>query len=163
MEDNRQAIFHDVNGQSWEINITVGVIKQIRLKLGINLAEALDFDLNGKPKTQVMETIAADPVLLVDVIYVICEEQANARNVTSEQFGQMFQTGEMIEEATNALLQGILKFLPPSKRLAMEKILQIANRNMEKVKTEAEKALQDPQVEAEIDRIWKEQFTNMQE
>lgn len=162
MED-RKHCFTDWKGQEWEVSITVGVIKKVRQKLSIDLADAFDFDTAGRAKTDVLKKIAEDPVLLIDVLFCICEEQANARNISDTAFGELFSTGEMIEGATNALLHGLLRFLPPAKRLAMEKILQIANRNMEKMQEESRKALEDPQVQAEIDKVWNEQFLNTPE
>ena len=162
MED-RKHCFTDLENREWEVSITVGVIRKVRQKLSIDLADAFDFDTAGRAKTDVLKKIAEDPVLLIDVLYCICEEQANARNVSDTAFGELFSTGEMIEGATNALLQGLLRFLPPAKRLAMEKILQIANRNMEKMQEESRKALEDPQVQADIGKVWNEQFLNTPE
>ena len=162
MED-RKHCFTDLEKREWEVSITVGVIRKVRQKLSIDLADAFDFDTADSAKTDALKKIAEDPVLLIDVLYCICEEQANARNVSDTAFGELFSTGEMIEDACNALLQGLLRFLRPAKRLAMEKILQIVNRNMEKMQEESRKALEDPQVQAEIDKAWNEQFLNMPE
>lgn len=162
MEDKKHC-FTDWKGQEWEISITVGTIRKVRTKLSIDLANAFEFDASGKATNDVLMQIAEDPVLLIDVLYCICEEQAKARNISDVAFGELFSTGEMIEDATNALLQGLLRFLPPSKRLAMEKILQIANRNMTKMQEESRKALENPEVQEEISRIWNEQFLSMPE
>lgn len=160
--ETRKNCFVDLSGREWEVVITVGIIRKVRQVLSIDLADAFDFDTAGKPKTDVLKNIAEDPVLLIDVLYCICEEQAKARSVSDVAFGELFSTGELIEAATNALLQGLLQFLPPAKRLAMEKILQIANRNMQRMQEETRKALENPQVQAEIDKAWSEQFMNMQ-
>lgn len=162
MED-RKHCFTDLENREWEVSITVGIIKKIRQKLSIDLADALNFDTAGHAKTDVLKKIGEDSVLLIDVLYCICEEQAKARNVSDTAFGDLFSTGELIENAENALLYGLLRFLPPAKRLAMGKILQIANRNMEKMQEEISMALEDPQVQAEIDKAWSEQFLNTPE
>ena len=161
MED-RKHCFTDSEGREWEVAITVGIIKKVRQKYSLDLADAFDFDLKGQAKNDVLQKISDDPVLMIDVLYCICEEQAKARNITEIAFGELFSTGEMMENAVNALLQGLLRFLPPQRRLVMEKILQIANRNMEKMQEESRKALENQQVQEEIDKAWNEQYMNMQ-
>lgn len=144
----------------WNVAISVLTLKQVKNILGVNLSDVIDIDTKGRPKADLLGRIAGDPVLLIDILYVICKSQADERNMTSEQFGEMFTTGEMIEAATDAFMNGILNFLPPTKRLVMQKILSIASRNTEKIRQEAEKILNDPKTDAELDKIWNEQFTN---
>lgn len=162
MED-RKHCFTDLENREWEVSITVGVIRKVRQKLSIDLADAFEIDSKGQLKTKVLGQIAADPVLLIDVLYCICEEQANARNVSDTAFGELFSTGEMIEDACNAFMYGLMRFLPPAKRLVMERVLQIANRNLKEVQDKAKAALEDPQMQEEISKIWKEQFLNTPE
>ena len=154
--------FADANGREWECAITVGVIRKVRQKLSLNLANAFDHDAK-KGEAGCLERLSEDPVLLVDTLYCICEEQANSRGVSDVQFGELFCTGEIIEAATLALLNGLLRFLPPTKRLVMDKILQIANRSMEQLVEEGRKELEKPEVQAEIAEVWRRQFANTRE
>ncbi len=154
---------NEATPRKWNVAISVSTIRQVRNECGINLADVIDIDEKGRPKADLLAKISADPVLLIDTLFVICRSQAEARNMTSEDFGNMFNTGEMIENATDAFLKGILNFLPPAKRLVMQKILSVTSRNMDRIKTETEKILNDPETDRELDTIWKEQFMNMQE
>ena len=105
--------FEDKNGTVWELEVTVGVVKRVRAVLEIDLAR-LDETL--------YERLSEDPVLLVDLLWVICEKQARERNITDEQFGESL-TGDAIEAATTALLEAVADFFPGPKRSLFQKVI----------------------------------------
>ncbi len=105
--------FKDKGGVVWELEVTVGVVKRVRAVLKIDLAK---FD-----ETLYLR-LSEDPVLLVDLLWVICEKQAQGRKVTDEQFGEGL-AGDAIEEATTALLEAIADFFPGPKRSLFQKVI----------------------------------------
>lgn len=104
-------IFKDKNGQDWQIVLNVHQMKRIRAALGIDLVNVITLDKEGVVKVDMIDRIANDPCLLVDILWVLVEEQAKAINVTDEQFGAAL-AGESIENATKAFLDELVDFSP---------------------------------------------------
>jgi hypothetical protein len=72
-------------------------------------------------------------VLLVDVLYAVCKEEADSRNVSDEEFGRSM-AGDAIEFATAALLDEIIDFFPEAKRKVFRRILDATRRFETKTK-----------------------------
>lgn len=106
--------FKDNADRTWTVHVNVDAIKRVRSLLGIDLMEAVE----GK----LIERLISDPVLLCDVIYCVCKEEADARHVTDEQFGRAM-AGDAIELATSALLEELVDFFPQGKRQLLKKAL----------------------------------------
>ena len=105
--------FEDKSGAKWELEVTVGVVKRVRAVLNIDLAK-LDETL--------YERLADDPVLLVDLLWVLCEKQAQGRQISDEQFGEGL-AGDSIEAATTALLEAVADFFPGPRRSLFQKVI----------------------------------------
>jgi len=111
------AKFLDNRDRQWTITIDVDAIRRVRADPGVDLMGVLDGPLLTK--------IGSDPVLLVDVLYTLCAEQAEAAKVTPRQFGQGL-TGDAIEAAATALLEGLADFFPSRRRAILRQVLQRA-------------------------------------
>ena len=61
-----------------------------------------------------LEKLINDPILLCDVIYCVCMEEADSRGVSDEDFGRAM-AGDAIELATTALLEELVDFFPLGK------------------------------------------------
>ena len=128
--------FRDRHGAEWLIDIEVSAIKRVRRLAGVDLLEVLDGRL--------IDRLMVDDVLLVDIVYALCRPQAEQRGVSDEDFGRAM-SGDAIEQATRALLEGLVAFCrSPRKR-------QILGRAIEKVEAAMEAALDEAQ--REIERI----------
>ena len=106
--------FTDNTGKTWSIAINLGAVKRVRASLDVNLLEAVE----GK----LIERLVSDPILLCDVIFVLCQQEAEARGITDEQFGQAM-AGDAIDAATSALLEELVDFFPSGKRQVLTKAL----------------------------------------
>ena len=104
--------FQDDAGHTWTVQIAAGDIKRIRSLLGVNLLDVLD---DG---CKLLAELHDDPVLLVDVIYCLCQPEADARNVTDEEFGRAM-SGDALLHALNALLESLGDFFPSARQRAM--------------------------------------------
>ena len=87
-------------------------------------------------KFELLEKISEDPILLVDLLFVLCEKQVKERNMSTEDFANVF-SGEVIENAVNALLYEIIDFFPETKKAVLKKILDTGK----KMQGEAEKLI----------------------
>jgi len=63
---------------------------------------------------------------LVNVLYVLCEEQCKERNITDEQFGRMLMSS-LFGSAYKALMEEIENFIPdPAQKTAFQNLLYLA-------------------------------------
>jgi hypothetical protein len=143
--------FKDNQNRNWTIVVNVAAVKRVRSLLEINLLDVVKLDEKNRPNVNLLEQLASDPVLLCDVIYCICKPEADAQNISDEDFG-MAMGGDAIEHATTALLEELVDFFPEAKRLVLRKLMNAG----EKVKHQMEKALKleldNPQLDKELEK-----------
>ena len=117
--------FKDNAGRSWSLALSVWTVKKVRDLLGVDLLDLGDESApasSGK-KPGLLLRLIADPVLLVDVLYVVCRDQADAASVTDEQFGRAMG-GDAIDAATKAFLEELADFTPsPRDRARAKKVI----------------------------------------
>ncbi len=142
--------FNDNTGRSWTLSVTVGTIKRVRALCGVDLANIITLEAGKQPKVDLLERLASDPVLLVDVLYAVCKPEADAKNITDEEFGRAM-AGDAIEFATAALLDEVIDFFPEAKRQVFRKILDATRRFEIKSKQALTELLTDPELDTKID------------
>jgi hypothetical protein len=112
--------FQDTQGRTWTVTINVDAIRRVRALLDINLLEAIE----GK----LLERLITDPVLLCDILFALVQPEAQARNVSDEDFGRALG-GDVLDHATTALLEELVDFFPSGKRTlfrrALDKLKQL--------------------------------------
>ena len=97
----------DSVGRAWEVTVNVGAVRRVRDLLGVDLMDVAGGDL--------LDRLADDPVLLVDVLYVLVKPQADAKGVSDEDFGRAM-VGGVLDEAASALMKELLDFFPSAQR-----------------------------------------------
>ena len=128
-------VFKDKKDFSWEIEVNISALKRVKSHLDLNLLDIF----KQNPETQkfeLLEKISEDPILLVDLLFVLCEKQVKERNMNAEDFANVF-SGEVIENAVNSLLYEIIDFFPETKKAVLKKILDTGK----KMQGEAEKLI----------------------
>jgi hypothetical protein len=100
------STFTDKDGKDWSLELTVGIVKRIRNRHQLDIV-ALD--------KGALEQLATDPMLLADVLFVICEEEVKSREMSAEEFA-LALGGNAIDDATNALVEAIIDFFPRRRR-----------------------------------------------
>lgn len=109
--------FVDNAQRTWTLIVNVTSIKRVRDLLTVDLLEVLE----GK----LIDRLIRDPVLLCDVIYALCKSEAEAAQVSDEDFGRAM-AGDAIEHATKALLEELVNFSPnPKDRANLTKLLTV--------------------------------------
>ena len=135
--------FVDNAGRSWAVDINVNTLKRVKSLAGVDLLEVLDGTLVDK--------FIRDPVLLCDVIYVVCKPEADLRGVNDEEFGRSM-AGDAIEHATEALLDDVVNFFPnPRDRAALGQILAATRVAMDKARDLVETRIESGELEKAID------------
>lgn len=99
------AAFKDKTGRTWAMELNAPLIRKIQQTLGVNLV-----DLKADPIGQ----IETDPLLFVDILWMIVE--ADAGDVTDEEFGRALAGESVIDAAGEALAEAIVNFSPSGKR-----------------------------------------------
>lgn len=106
------ASFFDSEGERWSIDLSFGLIARVRKLLGVALADLTAEDRKVNQAATDIARVAGDPALFVDLLYVLCEEQATAAGVTDQQFGQRVNLHAYTESAA-ALQEAIMVFTLP--------------------------------------------------
>ena len=131
----------DINNFQWEIKVNINTLKRIKALCDIDLMELISVnEKTGEMNTALLERLSNDPVLLVDLLYATCKPQADEKNMTDEQFAEVW-AGDQIEFAVNALMEEIINFFPEAKRKLWQKINQASKITAQKEKDELLKEL----------------------
>lgn len=133
--------FTDSTGRSWTVAVNVESIKRVKGLLNVNLLDAIQ----GK----LLEQLVDDPVLLCDVIYVLCKPQADAEKISDEDFGRAM-AGDAIESATTALLEDLADFFPKGRRELLQKALVKLRQFEAKVLEAAGERLDSPELDRRL-------------
>jgi hypothetical protein len=110
--------FQDNAGRTWTIALNVWTLKRVRDLLAVDLLDLAGDETN--PGSGLLHRFIADPILLVDVLYVACKDQADPLGVTDEQFGRAM-AGDAIDAATRAFLEELADFTPSPRDRARAK------------------------------------------
>lgn len=142
--------FTDNQNRQWPVEVNVTAVKRLRDRLGVDL---LDLGGDGDaPEHRLLIRLIADPVLLVDVLFVVCEDAAIERGVGDEDFGRAM-AGDAIDAATRALLEEIADFTPsPRERARATKVIQTTWRAIE-VADDVLDAKVDSAIEAGLQKV----------
>jgi len=110
--------FQDNQGRPWEVELNVHALKRVSGTLDVDLLTVMD---GGEDS--LLERLVVDPVLLCDVIYVLCRPQADKEKISDEDFGRAM-AGDAIDAATTAFLEELVNFFPKARRAVLRKALQ---------------------------------------
>lgn len=131
--------FKDNQGRSWTVDVSVSTVKRVK--------SLLDVDLLSIASGKLIDQLVADPILIVDVLYVVIKPEADKLGITDENFGSSMG-GDCIEQATTALLEALIGFFPSAQdRANLKRVLDAINKAMDKARTLATERL------ANIDQI----------
>jgi hypothetical protein len=109
---SEKAQFTDLSGHVWTIRLDAPLVRHIAEVTGIKLT-----DLKSDPFLQ----LSTDPILLVDVLWLLVEDQAKASGVSDVEFGRAL--GDKIDEATEAMQEAIVGFSHSSRRSLLRSLL----------------------------------------
>lgn len=128
--------FTDSAGRAWDVVINVAAVKRVRGLLGV--------DLNGliTDGARPLAALLDDPCKLVDVLYVLCREQAEAAGVTDEQFGAAMG-GDSLAHAADAFLEELIDFFrDPRARASLRRLIAAGKQAASLAMDEAERVIQ---------------------
>lgn len=132
--------FTDTEGRAWEVRVTTWTVERCRNLLDVDLCDV----------ASLAPRLMDDPVLLAKVIYVACKPQADAAGVTDEQFTNALY-GDVIDDATNAMIEAIIDFFQKSRRDLMRQAWQKCREKQEKGEKMVAELLNSPVVDEMIE------------
>jgi len=141
--------FTDTKERVWEVELNVRQMKRVRDVLGIDLVNVIQAGKDGAVATDTLDRVANDPILLVDILWVLCEGQAKAAGVTDDDFGSSL-AGDSISDATRAFLDELVDFFPGARRLFLKKAVDLARKYETENAEMLEKALNSPEFEERL-------------
>ena len=136
--------FTDNTGRAWTVVVNVDAIKRVRDLAGVNLLEVVE----GK----LIDKLVGDPVLLCDVVYALCKEQADAKSVSDREFG-VAMSGDAIDSATGAVLEELVDFFPQGRRRLLSKALAKLRKLEHATLEAAEARLDSPELEKRLAEV----------
>ncbi|MGE4529659.1 MAG: hypothetical protein AB7D00_14940 [Rhodospirillaceae bacterium] len=136
--------FVDNAGRTWTVAVTVDALKRVRSLCGVDLMGVVG---DGA----LLDRLVADPVLLCDVVFAACKDQADAKGVSDADFGRAM-AGDAIEQATTALLEALADFFPSRKRAVLQRVIEKMRQVDSRLTALAEARLADPALDEEIER-----------
>ncbi len=114
--------FTDNAGRVWTLTLDVTAVKRVKGRLDVNLYELVDDGFKGLAK------LLDDPSALVDILYVLCEEQAGKLGLDDLAFGQGMR-GEAIWNAGKAFHAEYADFFhDPRVKAGLLKAIEAADR-----------------------------------
>jgi len=131
----------DNTGRAWSLAINVDAVKRVKALVNVDLLEAVE----GK----LIERLVGDPVLLCDIVFVLCKPQADQLGVSDEDFGRSM-AGDAIEQATAAMLEELVDFFPSRRRALLTKAVGKFKTLQETVLTAAEARLDSGLIEKRL-------------
>ena len=141
--------FTDTKERVWEVELNVRQMKRVRDVLGIDLVNVIQAGKDGAVATDTIDRVANDPILLVDILWVLCEGQAKPAGVTDDDFGSSL-AGDSIEEATRAFLDELVDFFPGARRLYLRKAVDLARKYERESAEVLKKVLESPEFEERL-------------
>jgi hypothetical protein len=136
-------VFKDTEGRAYSIEVNVLAIKKVRAHCNINLLDVLDVEQGSEG---LLARLADDPVLLAEILYAICVPDQEKTGESENAF-MAAMAGEVVEQATMALLEEIADFFPKAKGALLRKVLEMARGQERKAVEAIEQMLQSGELE----------------
>jgi hypothetical protein len=136
--------FIDNAGRTWTVAINVAAIKRVRGLLDVDLYRLVDDGF------QPLSKLVSDPVQLADVLYCLCKDEADAKEISDEDFGRAL-AGDAITLAADAFVEELIDFFPDARaRASLKKVIDAGKQMRETLLDHAETVLAtiDPTAEA---------------
>jgi hypothetical protein len=112
--------FKDQSDREWMLQVNYSAKQRVQLIANVDL-----FDLS------IFERLGKDPGKLIEILYAICQEQAEKIGLKREQFYDAI-IGDCLETAADALIEEIIAFFPKRRREVFQKLVATAGKVQDK-------------------------------
>jgi len=132
--------FNDRNGDTWHPDINATTAKQLRRELDLDPA-----DLLTKQNTTLVR-LSESFELVVGALYILCRKEADGREVSDEQFGELIGVDQIVD-AQSALIETLAAFGGPARGPAILAQWRNVQRLIEKGSEKVVELFDDPATE----------------
>lgn len=108
--------FKDSSNRPWALSVNISSVKRVRSMLGVDL---LAINVGEPPLVMQLDT---DPVLLVDVLYVLLKPDLDSAGISDEQFGAALG-GDAFDAAREAFWSELTDFFRGLRRAEMVSLI----------------------------------------
>lgn len=142
--------FTDALSRDWTLKLTIGIAKQLKDKLPIDLLQV----------DRSIPELYVNPVYLAEVLWYLVEDEATKKGISQEQFFEGL-LGDALDAGREALLQAIKDFFPSRQRKTMDLMLGAVEKAMSKMDEMAK--VVETKIDEELDKIAGQSFSELQE
>lgn len=143
--------FTDSKNRKWIVNVDFAAIKRVQALCNLDLTSIISVTANGKPNVDVLSRLGEDVLLAGSVLYAICKPECDTAGISEDDF-YLGLNGDVLETATETMLNEIVDFFPEAKRLALRKIMANAQRINNRARKELMQILDSPEFEKLLDQ-----------
>ena len=128
----------------FELSIDFLALKKIRAAIVLPSGEPLDLlnivkiKSDGTLDSSLLDILAGNPLLLVELLYVLFRKQLDEKSITEEDFYRMI-SGEDIETAVDLMMEELIDFFPTAKSRVLRRFWDA----VKTIELEARKKLQE--------------------
>lgn len=106
--------FRASDGREWAVQIDGDAIVRVKDACGILLTDLIS--------GAVAQQLAEDPIKVMAVLFAVCRIEADERKIDEVGFRRLL-SGDALEAATDALIDGVIDFFPKSRREMARKLM----------------------------------------
>ena len=106
------ATFTDKNNQEWRVELDAPLVEEVKAKHQVELT-----NLENDPLIKLRN----DPMILVAVIYVLCQEQIEASNLSPNEFAKRLPSPP--DPMLEAVAEAIVNFFPSGRHSHVREVL----------------------------------------
>jgi len=140
--------FRDTKDEIWQYELDISDVRRVYRLLGI--------DLIAMPVDELLAKLAS-PCFVIDVLYCLCDPQAEARGISDEEFGRRLAID--LDPVVTDLVEAHADFFQTLGKDQKAKLIRSA---IGKAKTLMEKAkAAGPAIEQAIDQMLESHWTNL--
>ena len=137
----RQNSFIDSLNRPW--NLVIDYESILRLRSGSLAIDLLDVTSEGN---SLLQRLASDDILLVATIYALLEPEIKTRGLSETEFAAGL-TGNGLENALDALIEGIANFSRPQRGAMLRKVWSKLKSSESSLSRQASEMLDNPEID----------------
>lgn len=140
--------FDDNMGQEWRLTLTLGRVRSIRDRIGLDL-------LNAQDQLRVLGSLTDR----LTAVFLLCEEQAAEYEVTTDDFEERLMGGPFVQAASEAFLEELAVFYQRLGQQAQEKLTRRNLATMHKAQADLDHMLANGDFDTILDQAEEELTT----
>ena len=136
------SYFTDNQGETWQLNLTIRKVKKLSEALGLDLLNPVHY-----------MTVTSSITERLTFVFMLCEEQAKARDIDEDGFEERLYGENVSHEASQAFLEATKDFFTRMGQPQMSKLAQNSMAAMESGRSQLLEMESDGSLEQTIEKM----------